>query len=135
MKPTIHFQEQAIEPEIFYARYQRSAAALQALSVGPGDVVALMLRNEPMLLELMLATRWLGAHWCPVNWHFKGDELRYILEDSGAKVFIAHTDLLAPLAAACPSGVRVFTVTPPGTDSGARDNAWETFRDAGCGLR
>ena len=98
MKPAISFGSETIAPDEFFARYQRSAAALAALGVGEGDVVALMLRNEPMMLELMLAARWLGAHWCPVNWHFKGEELRYILEDSGAKVFIAHADLLAPLS-------------------------------------
>jgi len=129
MKPTIHFQGQTGDPEEFFARYQRSASALQALGVGPGDVVALMLRNEPMLLELMLATRQLGAHWCPVNWHFKAEELRYILEDSGAKVFIAHTDLLEPLAPACPASVQVYAVTPPGAAPASTHPLWEQFRD------
>jgi len=129
MKPTVSYQGASIAPEEFFARYQRSAAALSALGVGEGDVVALMLRNEPMLLELMLAVRWLGAHWCPVNWHFKAEELRYILEDSGAKVCIAHTDLLEPLADACPAGLRVYTVPPPGQAASGTRVDWAAFRD------
>jgi len=133
MKPTVSFAGATIAPEEFFARYQRSAAALHALGVGEGDVVALMLRNEPMVLELMLATRWLGAHWCPVNWHYKAEELRYILEDSGTKLFIAHGDLLEPLREAVPACVPVYRVTPPGADGTAGSPApdeWSTFRDA-----
>lgn len=34
-------------------------------------MVAIMMRNGPNALEVMLATRWIGAQWCPINWHFK----------------------------------------------------------------
>ena len=63
MRPTLVFQDQAIEPEAFEQRWQRSAAALQAAGVRDGDVVALMLRNSPLAVELMLAARHLGAQW------------------------------------------------------------------------
>ena len=49
----------------FFERWQRAAAALAACSLGERDVVALMLRNEPVVVELMLAGRWLGA--CPAD--------------------------------------------------------------------
>ena len=44
-----------------------------------------MLYNRPEWLELMLACRRLGAYWCPINWHYKADEVRHILADSGAE--------------------------------------------------
>jgi long-chain acyl-CoA synthetase len=130
MKPTISYAGQTIAPEDFFARYQRSAAALHALGVREGDVVALMMRNEPLLLELMLAVRWLGAYWCPVNWHFKGEELRYILEDSGAKVFVAHTTLLEPLATSCPTGLAVYSSPEPGQPVTSSHPDWVAFRDS-----
>ena len=41
-------------------------------------------------------------------------EVRYILEDSGAKALVAHADLLEPIRAHLPASVRVFVVeTPP----------------------
>jgi long-chain acyl-CoA synthetase len=94
MKPTIDFEGHRTEPEAFFQRYLRAASALHAAGVGEGDVVAMMMRNGPAVLEVMLATRWIGALWCPINWHFKTDEVQYILSDSGAKVFIADADLL-----------------------------------------
>jgi long-chain acyl-CoA synthetase len=75
------------------ARAARGAAALAAQGVGDGDVVAIMLYNRPEWLELMLACRRLGAYWCPINWHFKADEVRHILQDSGAKLLVAEPGL------------------------------------------
>ena len=76
-------------------RAARSAAALAAQGIGEGDVVALMLYNRPEWLELMLACRMLGAYWCPINWHFKSEEVRHILADSGAKLLVAEPGLYA----------------------------------------
>ena len=134
MQPTVVFQGHTTDPQTFFARYQRSAAALLALGVGPGDVVALLLRNQPAMLELMLATRWIGAHWCPINWHFKADELHYVLADSGAKVLVADGALLGPLRDACPAAVHAFVLAPPEEAPKAPDPAagyplWEHYRD------
>jgi long-chain acyl-CoA synthetase len=108
MKPTVVFRDHTDDPEVFFQRYQRAVTALQTLGIGEGDVVALMMRNSPGVLELMLAARWLGAHWCPINWHFKADEVGHILRDCGAKVFVADADLLRSLGDVTPAGVRVL---------------------------
>jgi acyl-CoA synthetase (AMP-forming)/AMP-acid ligase II len=113
MRPAIHFGGECFEGDAFFDRYRRSAAALRSLGVGAGEVVAILLRNEPALLELMLAARWVGARWCMINWHFKADEVRHILADSGARVLVVHADLLAAIRAGIPDGVRVFGVEPP----------------------
>jgi long-chain acyl-CoA synthetase len=97
--PVLVHQGQALAADLFEHRWRRAAAVLQARGVGDGDVVALMLHNRPEVLELMMAVRHLGAQWCPVNWHYKADELRHILRDSGARVFVAEAVLLQALAA------------------------------------
>ena len=112
MKPTVHFGGATLAPATFFDRWRRSASALAECGVGERDVFALMLRNEPVALELMLAGRWIGARWCMVNWHFKAQELRHILADSGARVFIVHADLLEAIEGSVPDGVRVFVVDP-----------------------
>ena len=56
----------------------------------------------------------LGAYGVPVNWHFKPEEINYILRDSGTSVLIGHADLLHQLRDAVPNGVTVLSVpTPP----------------------
>jgi long-chain acyl-CoA synthetase len=81
----------------------------------------------------MLATRWIGALWCPINWHFKTDEVQYILSDSGAKVFIADADLLHGLAGLQLEGLQTFVAQhrdDPTPSGAATPPAWEETRDA-----
>ena len=108
MKPTVEFRGARIDPGVFFERYQRAAAVLRAAGVGEGDVVASMLHNGPLALEVMLAARWIGAQWCPINWHFKTDEVAYILSDSGARVFICDAALLDGLGGLVLEGIRTF---------------------------
>ncbi|MFO1327960.1 MAG: AMP-binding protein [Rubrivivax sp.] len=108
MQPTVVFQDRTLAPDEVEARWRRSAAALQAAGVGDGDVVALMMRNSPEVLELMIAARHLGAQWCPVNWHLKGDEVAYILANSGARLLVADDTLLQGLPGLDTGGCRVW---------------------------
>jgi long-chain acyl-CoA synthetase len=112
MNPTLHFGDTTIPGAEFGARVQRAASALAACGIGAGDVFALMLHNEPVALELILAGRWLGARWCMVNWHFKAHEVQHILADSGAKLLVVNSHLLATISAAVPERLRVFVSLP-----------------------
>ena len=125
MRPTIVFKGQLLAPNEFEQRCLRSAAALQAAGVGEGDVVALLMHNSPLAIELMVATRHLGAQWCPMNWHFKTDEVHYILANSSTKVFIADAALIAGLPGLQAGAAKVWTTrgSAPGLP------AWEPLRD------
>jgi long-chain acyl-CoA synthetase len=129
MRPTIVFQGQTTEPDVFERRMLQSAAALRAQGVGDGDVVALLLRNCPEAIELMMAVRHLGAQWCPVNWHFKRDEVQYVLHNSGARLLIADAALLAALPGLDAGTARVWAVRGDGLDATGVP-AWNTLRDA-----
>lgn len=91
-------------------RALRGVSALRQLGVRPGDVVALMMRNEVRLLEAMLTVRLAGARTCPINWHFNAVEAGHILCDSDASALIIHTDLLARIESGIPEKVRVLAV-------------------------
>ena len=72
------------------------------------------MRNDIPFIETAYAAQALGAYSVPVNWHFKAEEIVYILGDCGARVLVGHADLIAPVAAALPKGVAVIIVaTPP----------------------
>ena len=141
MGATVHFDGRAEPPETLGARCERSAVALHALGLGPGRVVALMLHNEPVVLELMLAARAIGAHYCLINWHFKAAEVRHILSDSGARVLIVHRNLIEQVRQGIPDAVRVFVAEPSARTREAfhitevlpvpsRWESWEGLRDA-----
>src|SRR3954451_13605084 len=93
-------------------RAARGVGGLDALGIRPGDVVAIMLRNEVTFLEAMLIARLAGCYSCPVNWHYKADEAGYILRDCAAKALIVHADLLRQIDGGVPDGCRVIVVAP-----------------------
>ena len=114
MKPSLVFGATVDDAEPFEARWMRSAAALHALGgIGEGTVVALMLHNEPIMLELMLALRWIGARAFPVSTQLEAAELTQVLLDSEAALMIVHADLVDRGAGpAWPNGLRVLAATP-----------------------
>jgi len=67
----------------------RTAGYLQSLDLRPGDRVALQLSKCMEFILLHLATVRLGAITLPLNLAYPPDELKYFLEDSGAKLFFA----------------------------------------------
>jgi malonyl-CoA/methylmalonyl-CoA synthetase len=67
----------------------RTAGYLQRLGVQPGDRVALQLSKCLEFILLHFAAIRLGAITLPLNLAYPPDELRYFLEDSGAKLFFA----------------------------------------------
>ena len=95
-------------------RADRIASGLQKLGVGQGDSICMLMRNDIAFIEAAYAAMRLGAYGVPVNWHFKPEEINYVLKDSGTRVLIAHADMLRQLRDAIPAGVTVLSVpTPP----------------------
>src|SRR5262245_47083955 len=112
MFPTLSFANRELSPAQMRARSAKAAGALAEAGINEGDTIAIMMRNEPALMDVMLAARQLGAYFTPLNWHFKSEEAGYILQDSGAKILVVHADLLPQIAAGIPAAMRVFIALP-----------------------
>ena len=95
------------------ARARRVAMGLETLGVGPGDCVGILMRNDTPFLEVSYAAMRLGAYAVPINWHFKGEEVAYILRDCEAKALFGHGDLLAGIAGHLPGGLPNFCIETP----------------------
>lgn len=94
-------------------RAARIAAGLRKLGVGTGDRVAIVLRNEPAFLEASIAAGLVGGVPVPVNWHWKGAELGYVLSNSESKVVFVHSDLLEQVEPVLPESAAIIEVVPP----------------------
>ncbi|WP_296329467.1 acyl-CoA synthetase [Reyranella sp.] len=95
------------------ARVRKAAGGFAAMGMGSGDTVALLMRNDIAFLEASLAATHVGAHTVPISWHSTPSEVAYILEDSGAKILVAHADLLMPLGDDILAGLTIFAVATP----------------------
>ncbi len=100
-------------PDQLETRALQAAGGLRAAGVGPGDAVALLLRNDFAFFEASFAAQAVGAYAVPINWHLAPDEVAYILKDCAARVLIGHADLLNRAGPAIPDGMRVLTVPTP----------------------
>jgi long-chain acyl-CoA synthetase len=72
------------------AKADRYARGLRELGLGVGDVVVLLQPNGDELVAAYFAAIQSGLYVVVVNWHLVGPEVAYILQDSGAKAFLAH---------------------------------------------
>jgi long-chain acyl-CoA synthetase len=73
-------------------RVNRISHALRTHGLGPGDVVAVIVRNGHEYLELQLAAGQVGVVMVPVNWHLSLSEILYIVQDSGASLVVAAAE-------------------------------------------
>ncbi len=95
------------------SRASRAAGGFVSMGLKSGDTVAVLMRNDTAFLEVSLAAIEMGAYAVPINWHATRQEIDHILRDCGARVLVAHTDLLAPLGPDVLSGIEVFAVATP----------------------
>ena len=98
-------------------RVTRAGVALAAAGLGPGDVVVAMLGNQREFFELSVACMENGWLLVPLNWHWVADEVQYVLDDSGAKVFVVDARFAAVADQVRFDGLRVAV--------GDADSEWE----------
>jgi acyl-CoA synthetase (AMP-forming)/AMP-acid ligase II len=80
-------------------RVARVAGGLKEVGVQPGDRVAILALNSDRYFELLYAIPWVGAVMVPVNTRLATPEIRYILEDSEARVLFVDGAMQAHAAA------------------------------------
>jgi long-chain acyl-CoA synthetase len=119
----LYFDDLVRDPVTLDERARRLAGGLARLALGEDDVVAVLLRNDPVFADVMLACRIAGVYYCPLNWHFTPSELGFILHDCGARAVIGHRDLLAAAREALPRGVPVLAVGSAADGDAGDDDA------------
>ena len=103
----------------FDERAGRLAAGLRAAGVGDGTKVALDLYNCSEYLEAFFATVKLNAVHVNVNYRYRHEELRQLLDDADAEVVIVHAglaDRIKEIAPRLPLLRRIVEVHDPDSD-------------------
>ncbi|MCK9873775.1 AMP-binding protein [Nocardiopsis dassonvillei] len=109
------------------ARTRRLAGHFARMGLTRGGRVAICLGNSVEAVEGYLAAVRAGGIAVPVNPRSSNDELRHLLEDSGAEIVIAEPRLLdqvqRPDLFPCPPRMVAVTVRTRGTTSEAAEDA------------
>ncbi|MFZ5493000.1 MAG: class I adenylate-forming enzyme family protein [Pseudomonadota bacterium] len=77
-----------------HERSDRLAAALQAIGIGKGDVVAILAHDHVEAIEHWFACLKIGAVRVGVNWRYAPREMLHLIHDCAAKVLIIQDNCL-----------------------------------------
>ncbi len=69
-------------------------------NISAGDAVAVVSKNRPEFIDVLAATTRAGIRFTPINFHLKGEEIGYIVDNCEAKAFIADASLGPPVVEA-----------------------------------
>ena len=86
----------------FDIRIGKVGGWLVSRGVGPGDVVAVLMKNSAAFLELAFATSHIGAVFLPINYRLSADEVGYIVGNSGARILIVDDEFATTAAGGVP---------------------------------
>ena len=111
-KTALAYRGQRISYAQFLQRIERLGGWLVGQGVGPGDVVAVLMRNSAAFLEIAFAASHVGAVLLPVNYRLLSEEVAYIVDNAGARLLFVDDDLVSRAG----GGSRVIVVDPAAQD-------------------
>ena len=92
-RAAVRFEDVELTYAQTWDRCQRVAGALLALGLERGDRVAVVAQNSHRSLELYQAVPGAGLALVPLNHRHADAELRYAIEDAGARVLLADREI------------------------------------------
>ena len=90
--------ERRISQGLLEERSARLASFLDSAGIESGARVCYLMENCIEVIETIQACQTLGAYPVPINYHFKSEEIRYILENSGAEAVVGSGAFAASVA-------------------------------------
>ncbi|MCL8026368.1 AMP-binding protein [Nocardioides bruguierae] len=118
-----------------HALARRQAAKLDELGIEVGERVAVVSHNAARLLTSFYGVAGFGRVLVPVNFRLRPDEVRYILEHSGARVLYLDPELVdtfgdMPVEHTFVLGQDEHLYAAAPEDGGAEPRAWEPDENA-----
>ena len=107
----------------------KAANALRALGACRGDCLVLCIENRPELLALAFGAQRIGLYYVLVSTKAAIAELKYIVEDSRARLAVVSMTAEAASRGDLLAGVEARILTL-GADGAAAEERWETLFDA-----
>ena len=96
--PAVRFEDTTLSYAHLAKRTDQLAAGLVAGGVRPGDRVAVLSKNHPAVLEVLLGAAKRGAVALPVNWRLAAPEIAYIVDHAEAPVLVVGPEFVDTVA-------------------------------------
>ncbi len=93
-RPFLYFYNQTFTYKQMDQNANRVANYLLGIGAGPGQKLAIMMKNSPRWLDTFFGAQRIGMCAVPVNIALKGDQLAHIFNHSGARFVCMDHDLI-----------------------------------------
>jgi acyl-CoA synthetase (AMP-forming)/AMP-acid ligase II len=93
-KDAIIYEGKRMSYREYNERVNRLANALLNLGLKRGDKISILLFNCPEYMEAYFAIHKIGLVGVPINYNLKGDEIKYIVNNSESKALITSNEFL-----------------------------------------
>jgi long-chain acyl-CoA synthetase len=101
----------------FFERACRLAGALADMGIAKGDRVAILDKNGPAHLEVLVGAPLIGAVGTPVNFRLVRSEIEAVVRDAQARVLVAGSEFRADAEAVADAlGVPLYVIDAPEGD-------------------
>jgi len=111
--PTLYLNHDATDQETVQQSARELAAVFRSAGVVEDTAIAVLMRNDVRIMEIVEACRLIGARYAMLNWHAAAPEIKHILDDADAKLLIGHADLLGALDLEVLAPTRIVSVEVP----------------------
>lgn len=111
--PTLYLNHSATDQDAIMQSARALAGTLQGMGVEEDAAIAVLMRNDLRIMEIVEACRLIGVRYAMLNWHATTPEIKHIVDDANAKLLIGHTDLLAALDLEALKPTPIAAVEPP----------------------
>ncbi len=94
-------------------RSNQAAHLFRGAGLSRGDALVIFAENHARFFELAWGAQRSGLYYIPVSWHLTAAEILYIINDAGAKMFIASSrfsETAAEVAGALPGTVNCLSL-------------------------
>lgn len=96
-KEAIVFEKRRITYKELNERVNALANALLKLGIKKGDIVSILLNNCSEYIEITFAVNKIGAVWLPLNYRLAGEEFKYMLNNSEAKLIFSEKEFIGTI--------------------------------------
>src|SRR5258708_32298610 len=101
-RAALKYRGEDISYAAFDARIRVVGGWLISRGIGPGDVVAVLMKNSAAFLELVFAASHIGAVFLPINYRLSAGEVGFIVGNSSARLLSADEELADIAAGGAP---------------------------------
>lgn len=126
-KDCIIFNDDRYSYKVVHELVCKTGNALLKLGINKGDRVVVCLMNCPEFIFVFYALAKIGAVAVPINYLLNKNEVKYIIEDSGASLVITDFKKAPELKEAKPAGVQLWVVG--GEEETEAKSFWPTIEN------